>query len=57
MRNAGDHKDPDYVMKMLEHADSVNANLLLNTGPLWDGSIDSVDKKTLLEVGRRLQKG
>lgn len=57
MRNAGDHKDPGYVMQMLEHADSVNANLLLNTGPLWDGSIDPVDEKTLLGVGRRLQNG
>jgi alpha-L-fucosidase len=45
-----------HVMKMLEHADLLNANLLLNTGPLWDGSIDPVDKKTLLEVGRHLNR-
>ncbi len=54
MRNADEHRDSDYVMKMLEHADSVNANLLLNTGPLWDGSIDPVDRETLLEVGKRI---
>jgi len=54
MRNAQEHRDPDYVLGMLEHADSVNANLLLNTGPLWDGSIDPVDRETLLEVGKRL---
>ena len=56
MRNAGYHRGPEYVMKMLEHADSVNANLLLNTGPLWDGSIDPVDEKTLLQVGKSLKK-
>lgn len=55
MRNAQEHRDPAYVMEMLEHADSVNANLLLNTGPLWDGSIDPVDRETLIEVGKLLK--
>ncbi len=32
-------------------------NLLLNTGPLPDGSIDRVYAATLLEVGRRLRLG
>ena len=50
----GKHLQPDEVMRMLEHADKVSANLLLNTGPLADGSIHSEDVKTLTEVGKRL---
>lgn len=51
----GNHKTADDVMKMLEHAEELNANLLLNTGPLPDGSIHPDDVKTLREVGRRLK--
>lgn len=51
----GKHADADAVMKMLEDARSRNANLLLNTGPLGDGSIPADDEKTLREVGRRLR--
>ncbi len=43
------------VMEMLEKAKGMKANLLLNTGPLPDGSIHPDDVKTLNEVGRRLQ--
>jgi alpha-L-fucosidase len=32
-------------------------NLLLNTGPLPDGSIHTDDVNTLREVGRRLRAG
>jgi len=35
----------------------MGANLLLNTGPLPDGSIHPDDVKTLREVGRRLRTG
>jgi len=49
------HKSPDEVMQMLANAAERNANLLLNTGPLGDGSIDPVDEATLREVGRRLR--
>lgn len=56
MRDGQQHKTADYVMKMLDHAKSVNANLLLNTGPLHDGSIYPQDVKTLREVGIRLRK-
>lgn len=49
-----DHVTPDEVMKMLAEADSMNANLLLNVGPLPDGSIHPDDVATLKEVGRRL---
>ncbi len=52
----GKHKTPDQVMAMLERARAIPANLLLNSGPLPDGSIHPEDVKTLREVGRRLDK-
>jgi len=55
MRDEGKHKDADAVMKMLAVAHERHANLLLNTGPLPDGSIHPDDVKTLREVGRRLR--
>jgi len=48
------HKTPDEVMEMLAHAKSMNANLLLNTGPLPDGSIHKDDLATLRKVGKRI---
>ena len=54
--DAGQHKDADEVMKMLEDAEKTDCNLLLNTGPLPDGSIDKIDAKTLREVGKRLRR-
>lgn len=53
----GKHKTADDVLDMLDLAKKSGANLLLNTGPLPDGSIDPVDVKTLQEVGRRLRQG
>jgi alpha-L-fucosidase len=50
------HKGPDEVMKMLEAAEQQQANLLLNTGPLPDGSIHPEDVKTLRTVGKRLRR-
>ena len=52
-KDDGKHKSADQVMKMLENAKKLNANLLLNTGPMPDGSIHPEDIKTLKEVGRR----
>ncbi|MBN2311657.1 MAG: alpha-L-fucosidase [Candidatus Hydrogenedentes bacterium] len=49
-----EHRSADEVMQMLADAAARNANLLLNTGPLGDGSIHPVDEATLREVGRRL---
>jgi alpha-L-fucosidase len=49
------HKSADEVMEMLNRAKRINANLLLNTGPLPDGSIHSDDVMTLKEVGARLR--
>lgn len=54
-RNNGEHRSADDVMAMLDSCKKYDANLLLNTGPLPDGSIDPVDERTLQEVGRRLQ--
>ena len=51
------HKSVDDVIEMLDKAEQINANLLLNTGPLPDGSIHPDDVKTLKEVGKRLFKG
>ncbi len=42
-------------MKTLEYCQSIEGNLLLNTGPLPDGSIHGEDVATLREVGRRLK--
>ena len=52
-RSHGQHKTADDVMGMLARAREQNANLLLNTGPLGDGSIHPTDVATLCEVGRR----
>jgi alpha-L-fucosidase len=52
----GKHKSADEVMKMLAKAAALPANLLLNTGPLPDGSIHSEDVTTLREVGRRIRE-
>lgn len=51
----GKHRTADDVMKMLDSAREQKANLLLNTGPLPDGSIPADDEATLREVGRRLR--
>ena len=50
------HLDADEVMSRLENAQANNCNLLMNTGPLPDGSIHPDDVKTLREVGRRLRR-
>lgn len=49
------HLKPDAVMKKLTAAGRGHANLLINTGPLPDGSIHPTDISTLREVGRRLR--
>jgi alpha-L-fucosidase len=52
--DGADHVTPDEVMDMLADAQSKNANLLLNVGPLPDGSIHPDDISTLKEVEIRL---
>jgi alpha-L-fucosidase len=55
--DAGHHANPDEVVEKLRGAGAQDCNLLLNTGPLPDGSIDPTDAATLREVGRRLRAG
>ncbi|MHC4725848.1 MAG: alpha-L-fucosidase [Planctomycetota bacterium] len=50
------HLDADEVMYLYEKARSLGANMLMNIGPRGDGSIHPDDKKTLTEVGKRLQQ-
>ncbi len=50
------HLTADEVMELLAKARAQNANLLLNTGPLGDGSIHPDDIKALREVGRRIRR-
>ena len=52
----GKHISPEDVSEKLRNAKHQNCNLLLNTGPLADGSIHSTDVKTLLDVGRSIRK-
>ncbi len=54
-RARGHHRTADDVLRMLKDAKTRNANLLLNTGLLPDGSIYPDDVATLLEVGKRLK--
>ncbi len=42
-------------MKDFDKVSPLNANLLLNTDPLPDGSIDRQDVETLREIGKRLR--
>ena len=51
----GKHRTPEAVWDMLTDAHRQNCNLLLNTGPLPDGSIHHEDVKTLKAVGRRIR--
>jgi alpha-L-fucosidase len=51
----GKHLSADEVMGLLANADSIGANLLLNIGPLPDGSFPQEDIDALLEVGKRLK--
>jgi len=53
----GQHHTPEEVIEMLESAASQRCNLLLNTGPLPDGSIHPQDAQTLREVGKILRSG
>ena len=50
------HKTAHEVMAMLAHTDSMKANLLLNIGPLPDGTVFPDDATTLRDVGKRLKE-
>jgi len=53
----GQHKTADEVWTILQRAWQKDCNLLINCGPLPDGSIHPEDEPTLREVGQRLAKG
>ncbi len=50
------HLTADEAWAKLTNARKANANLLLNTGPLPDGSIHRQDVQTLREAGRRIRE-
>lgn len=50
-------RKPNEVFRMLQNAWGSNCNLLLNTGPLPDGSINPPEAAILREVGKRLRGG
>jgi alpha-L-fucosidase len=50
------HKTAEEVLEMLASAFQQKSNLLLNTGPLPDGSIHPEDIKTLNDVGEHIRK-
>lgn len=51
----GKHHTAEEVLKMLSDAQTQECNLLLNTGPLPDGTIPDNDVRTLRQVGRHLR--
>ena len=55
-KNDGKHRGAESVIENLKYAGKFNANLLLNTGPLPDGSIDKQDIETLKKVGQIIRK-
>lgn len=54
--DAGSHKTADEVWETIRSAREQGCNLLLNTGPLPDGSVDPWDAAVLREVGKRLRE-
>ena len=54
--NNAEHLTADQVLYLYDMARSLDANLLMNIGPLGDGSIHPKDNATLTEVGKRLRQ-
>ena len=50
------HAGIDELMKWKEQAYQYNSNLLINVGPLGDGTILKEDIATLIEFGKRIKK-
>ncbi|MCP4249693.1 MAG: hypothetical protein GY778_21845 [bacterium] len=49
------HRDAAWVMAAWADAQELDANLLVNIGPIADGSVFPQDVQTIPEVGRRLR--
>jgi len=56
-KNDATHIGPDEAAAKLAEAWRRDCNLLINTGPLPDGSIPAADVATLTELGRRIRAG
>ena len=56
LAEGGHHKNEEEVWQALTAARKSGCNLLLNTGPLPDGSLDEKDVPVLLAVGERIRK-
>jgi alpha-L-fucosidase len=54
-KDDGAHLDADEVLRRMGYAFHQDCNLLMNTGPLPDGSLHPLDVKTLKEVGKRIR--
>ena len=52
----GQHRTKQEVLSLLADARARNSNLLLNTGPLPDGSIDAEDEAILRAVGEQIRE-
>jgi alpha-L-fucosidase len=52
-RDDARHLSLEEVMDAVDHARALGGNLLLNTGPLGDGSIHPRDRETLVQLGQR----
>jgi len=52
----GKHRGAESIIGNLQYARKYNANLLLNTAVLPDGSIDKEDIRSLQEVGQMIRK-
>ncbi|MCF6174644.1 MAG: alpha-L-fucosidase [Victivallaceae bacterium] len=55
-KKRGNHLNEDQVWDKLMTARASKCNLLLNTGPLPDGSLDTEDVVVLRNIGRRLRE-
>jgi alpha-L-fucosidase len=54
--DAGQHNSAEEVWALLGEARGRGCNVLLNTGPLPDGSLDPEDEPVLREVGARIRR-
>lgn len=54
-KNDNEHKSPEELIEFLKKVNSKNANFLLNTGPLPDGTIQKEHRERFLEVGKYLR--
>lgn len=55
-RNDGHHKTTDELLKIVKDTWALNANLLMNVGPLPNGSFPKEDIQTLSKAGEILKK-